>query len=65
MQGVILPDGFQKDAIQNSVEARRNDSWKNWKCLINIFTNEKGSFLVVEDEGTEGFTGPNHDLNDI
>lgn len=65
LAGVSFPDGFQKDAIQNSVGARKNDSWKDWKCSISIVTNEKGTFLLVEDEGTQGLTGPNYDLNEF
>lgn len=33
---VTLPDGFQKDAIQNAAGARGKDSWTNWKCRIDI-----------------------------
>ena len=54
LAGVSFPDGFQKDAIQNAVGARKHDSWKDWKCSISIVTNEKGTFLLVEDEGTQG-----------
>lgn len=32
--GVTLPEGFQKDAIQNAVGARRHDRWDNWNCDI-------------------------------
>lgn len=55
---VTFPDGFQKDAIQNAVGARSRDSWANWKCKIDLIKNAKGLFLVIEDEGTEGLTGP-------
>ena len=62
---VTLPDGFQKDAIQNAAGARGKDSWAGWKCKIDIVENEKGIFLVIEDEGTEGLTGPNISTTDI
>lgn len=62
---VTLPDGFQKDAIQNAVGARSKDSWQGWKCKIDIIKNEKGTFLVIEDEGTEGLTGPNVTVSEI
>ena len=45
--------------IQNCVGARKKDSWKGWKCKIDLVTNKLGTFLVIEDEGTEGLTGPN------
>ena len=28
--GVTFPNGFQKDAIQNAVGARKTNKWKNW-----------------------------------
>ena len=62
---VTLPDGFQKDAIQNAAGARGKDSWAGWKCKIDIVENEKGTFLIIEDEGTEGLTGPNISTTDI
>ena len=62
---VTFADGFQKDAIQNASGARAKDSWKNWKCKIDVITNENGTFLVIEDEGTEGLTGPNISVDEI
>ena len=56
---VAFSDGFQKDAIQNASGARATDKWDGWKCKIDLAENEKGKFLVIEDEGTEGLTGPN------
>lgn len=58
-------DGFQKDAIQNAVGARERNTWKNWKCSIDYIHNELGSFLVIEDEGTVGLTGPNINGNEL
>lgn len=57
--GVTFPNGFQKDAIQNAVGARKSNKWKNWSCDISLIENEHGSFLVVEDSGTVGLTGNN------
>ena len=63
--GVTLPEGFQKDAIQNAVGARRHDRWDNWNCDIYVVSNEKGTFLVVEDSGTVGLTGENMSMEKI
>ena len=65
LAGVTLPDGFQKDAIQNATGARVKDSWNEWKCKINLISNNKGDFLVIEDEGTAGLTGPNISATEI
>ena len=62
---VTFSDGFQKDAIQNAVGARGSNSWTNWKCNISYIKNEKGKFLVIEDQGTEGLTGPNISVDEI
>lgn len=55
--GVTFPNGFQKDAIQNAVGARKTNKWKNWLCDISL--TEDGKFVVVEDSGTVGLTGNN------
>ncbi len=65
MKNVLFPDGFQKDAIQNAAGARKKDSWNNWKCKIDLVTTEKGEFLIIEDEGTEGLSGPNKSTSEI
>lgn len=57
--GVTFPNGFQKDAIQNAVGARKIDKWKDWSCDISLIENEYGIFVVVEDSGTVGLTGNN------
>lgn len=63
--GVDFPNGFQKDAIQNAVGARKTDKWKNWSCDISIVNNSKGLFLVVEDCGTVGLVGDNIKGSDV
>lgn len=63
--GVTLPEGFQKDAIQNAAGARKHDKWNNWSCDIYLVNNEKGSFLVVEDSGTVGLMGDNLSMDEI
>lgn len=57
--GVSFPNGFQKDAIQNAVGARKTNKWKNWQCDISYKQNACGTFVVVEDSGTVGLTGNN------
>lgn len=57
--GVTFPNGFQKDAIQNAVGARKTNKWKNWSCDISLVENEYGIFVIVEDSGTVGLTGNN------
>jgi len=57
--GVTFPNGFQKDAIQNAMGARKTNKWKNWKCDISFIKNTCGRFVVVEDSGTVGLTGDN------
>lgn len=55
--GITFPNGFQKDAIQNAVGARKTNKWKNWRCDISLVKNEKGQYIIVEDSGTVGLTG--------
>lgn len=57
--GVTFPNGFQKDAIQNAVGARKTNKWKGWNCDISYVENSCGRFVVVEDTGTVGLTGKN------
>lgn len=63
--GVTFPNGFQKDAIQNAVGARRTNKFKNWKCDISFISNEHGQFVVIEDSGTVGLTGKNTPSDEI
>lgn len=63
--GVSFPNGFQKDAIQNAVGARKTNKWKNWSCDISLVENEHGRFVVVEDSGTVGLTGKNTPAEEI
>lgn len=57
--GVTFTNGFQKDAIQNAVGARKTNKWKGWNCDISYVENSCGRFVVVEDTGTVGLTGKN------
>lgn len=63
--GVSFPNGFQKDAIQNSVGARKTNKWKNWKCEISVQKTNAGTFLVIEDSGTVGLTGNNTPAEEV
>lgn len=63
--GVTFPNGFQKDAIQNAVGARKTTKWKNWSCDISLVENEHGRFVIVEDFGTVGLTGNNTPADEI
>ena len=66
--GVTFPNGFQKDAIQNAVGARKTNKWKDWHCDISLFNNDKGLFVVIEDSGTVGLIGKNtpaEEINDL
>lgn len=63
--GATFPDGFQKDAIQNSIGAVKDNKWHNWCCDIYEVNNEIGKFLVVEDSGTVGLIGKNISLPEI
>ena len=57
---VTFPNGFQKDAIQNCVGARKSlNNWKNWVCDISLVDTACGRFVIVEDSGTVGLTGRN------
>lgn len=56
---VTFPNGFQKDAIQNAVGARRYNKWTDWSCDISVIKTSQGQYVVVEDCGTVGLTGKN------
>lgn len=63
--GVSFPNGFQKDAIQNAVGARKTNNWKNWKCDISYKENSNGKFVIISDSGTMGLTGKNTPAEEI
>ncbi len=63
--GVNLPNGFQKDDIQNHQGARATNKWNGWRSDISVIKNEKGVFLVCEDYGTVGLTGKNMSTSEI
>lgn len=65
--GVEFPDGFQKDAIQNAVGARKTNKnkWNGFKCDISVVETDKGQYLIVEDSGTVGLMGKNRSAEEI
>lgn len=64
--GVSFPNGFQKDAIQNAVGARKTNTWKGWSCDISVIKNNAGKqYVVIEDSGTVGLTGKNLSSDEI
>ena len=63
--GVNLPNGFQKDDIQNHQGARPTSKWNGWRSDISVIKNDKGIFLVCEDYGTVGLTGKNMSTAEI
>ena len=50
-----LTHGLQKDAIQNSVDAKHGNA--PTKVEFNVVQNEKGAFLTITDQNTTGLTG--------
>ena len=64
--GVNFPNGFQKDAIQNAVGARKTNTWKGWSCDISVVKNNAGKlYVVIEDSGTVGLAGKNLSSDEI
>lgn len=64
--GVTLDNGFQKDAVQNAIGARKSEDFKGWRCDISCSWNSVlGTYLVVEDSGTVGLTGRNMSSDEI
>lgn len=63
--GVSFPNGFQKDAIQNAVGARKTNNWKGWSCDISVKNSNGKQYVVIEDQGTVGLTGKNISSDEI
>lgn len=63
--GAELANGFQKDAIQNCAGARKTNKWNRWKCEFYFHEYNGNKYLVVEDSGTQGLTGPNISAEEI
>jgi hypothetical protein len=53
-----LADGLQKDAIQNSWDARLDKKHsKDWECGFSIQELNKKNYLCITDKGTTGLSG--------
>jgi len=62
MQAVDHPlykaESLQKDAIQNSWDARSDKkNGENWKCVFDLKRMSGKDFLIITDEGTKGLIG--------
>jgi len=61
-----LIHGLQKDFTQNAWGQRKNLSeGKGWGMEFTLLENKKGKFLLVQDYGTNGMTGPNMSMSEI
>ena len=52
-----LVHGVQKDAIQNSWDARVYKKGKDWKITFELVKQKDRTFFVITDHGTYGLTG--------
>ncbi len=60
-----MAEALQKDAIQNSWDARIDkNQGKNWKCEFKLINVLKNTFLTITDEGTKGLIGTKFDTQD-
>ncbi len=57
-QELWLADGLQKDAIQNSWDARVDKKHaKDWECGISIIKIDNKELICISDSGTTGLNG--------
>jgi len=52
-----LVHGVQKDAIQNSWDAREDKKGRNWSMTFELIESKAHGFFVFSDRGTKGLTG--------
>ncbi len=53
-----LADGLQKDAIQNSWDARVDKKHgKDWECSFSLVEIKGGRTVCISDQGTSGLNG--------
>ncbi len=56
-QSATVREGVQKDAIQNSWDARVSKSGDGWRIRFQLTTKNKPHWLSFTDYGTHGLTG--------
>jgi hypothetical protein len=56
-QGRGIAHGVQKDAIQNSWDARIDPKGRGWRVRFELLSNGRKTLLAFTDEGTCGLTG--------
>ena len=52
-----LADGLQKDAIQNSWDARVSRKGRDWECGFSLMRVRGEEVLLISDKGTKGLSG--------
>jgi hypothetical protein len=52
-----VPHGVQKDAIQNSWDARKYKKGQGWSFVFELVKGKAHTFLTMTDRGTHGLTG--------
>lgn len=57
IQHASVTEGVQKDAIQNSWDARTNKQGNGWRIRFQLHTSSKPNWLSFTDYGTYGLTG--------
>ncbi|GGM39416.1 hypothetical protein GCM10011351_26960 [Paraliobacillus quinghaiensis] len=64
--GKGLVHGLQKDAIQNSWGHKEDtENGTGWSVKFELISNDLGTFLLIQDIGTKGMTGPNLSTDEI
>jgi hypothetical protein len=56
-QGKGIAHGVQKDAVQNSWDARVDKKGRGWKMRFELLANSQKTLFAFTDEGTCGLTG--------
>lgn len=57
IQHASVTEGVQKDAVQNSWDARTNKHGQGWRIRFQLHTEGKPKWLSFTDCGTHGLTG--------
>ena len=56
-QGKGIAHGVQKDAVQNSWDARTDAKGRGWRMRFELLSNSEKTIFAFTDEGTCGLTG--------